>query len=98
LRHLGYTLGVCSVAVGMFYLTLPVQAEMYVAGQMGVNIPRNLSSVEYSAGGNTVSGNDLSLQNSLMYGAKAGYYFDSLKWQKNQSRRRNRSVQFNASY
>jgi opacity protein-like surface antigen len=58
------------------------QAEMYVAGQVGVNIPYSLSNVEWSAGGSTVSGNDLSLQNSLMYGAKAGYYFDSLKWQK----------------
>ena len=79
MRHLRYTLGVCSVAMGVFCLTLPLHAEMYVAGQVGANIPQSLSNVEYSAGGVTVGGNDLSLQNSLMYGAKAGYYFDSLK-------------------
>jgi hypothetical protein len=31
-------------------------------------------------GGVTVEGNNLSLQNSLIYGATAGYYFDTLKW------------------
>jgi opacity protein-like surface antigen len=61
--------------------SLPVKAEMYVAGQVGANIPSSLSNVEYSAFGVTLGGNDLSLQNSLMYGAKAGYYFDSLKLQ-----------------
>lgn len=81
MRHVRYTLGVSSVVIGMFCLTLPLQAEMYVAGQVGANIPNSLSSVEYSAFGVTVGGNDLSLQNSLMYGAKAGYYFDSLKVQ-----------------
>ena len=55
---------------------------MYVAGQMGVNIPQSLSNVQYSPGGSTVGGNDLSLQHSLIYGAKVGYYFDKLKWYK----------------
>ena len=54
---------------------------MYVAGQVGVNIPYSFSNVEYSALGVTLGGNDLALQNSLMYGAKAGYYFDTVKWQ-----------------
>lgn len=76
MRCLGLLIG-----LSVFCLTLPVQAEMYVAGQVGANIPRDLSNVEWSAGGVTVGGNDLSLQNSLMYGAKAGYYFDSLKFQ-----------------
>ena len=81
MRSLRYGFVVCSVAIGMFCLTLPVQAEMYVAGQMGANVPRKLSDVEYSQGGVNVGGNNLSLQNSLMYGAKVGYYFDSLKFQ-----------------
>lgn len=83
MRSSFYTLGVSSVAMGVLCLTLfsrPVQAEIYVAGQVGVNIPYNLSNVEWSAGGVTLGGNDLSLHNSLMYGAKLGYYFDSLKW------------------
>ena len=69
--------------MGVLCLTLfsrPLQAEVYVAGQVGVNIPYSLTNVEWSAGGVTLGGNDLSLQNSVMYGAKFGYYFDSLKW------------------
>ena len=80
MSHLRYTSGVFSVAIGIFCLTLPVQAEMYVAGQVGASIPNKFSNVEGvdSSAGLTVS--DLSLQNSLMYGAKLGYYFDSIKW------------------
>ena len=81
MRHVRYVLGVSSAVMGIFCLTLPLEAEMYVAGQVGANIPNSLSSVEYSAFGVTLGGSDLSLQNSLMYGAKAGYYFDSLKVQ-----------------
>ena len=61
-------------------LSLPVQAEMYVAGQLGVSFPQKLLGVQWDAGGSTLSGNHLSLDNSVMYGAKVGYYFDSLKW------------------
>ena len=68
--------------MGMLALVLfsrPVQAEMYVAGQIGAHMPNDASNVEFSAAGGTVGGSDLALQNSLMYGAKAGYYFDSVK-------------------
>lgn len=58
----------------------PVLAEVYVAGQVGANVPADLSEVEWSLGGATASGNDLSLQTSFVYGAKLGYYFDRLKW------------------
>ena len=58
----------------------PAKAEMYAAGQAGVNIPYSLSNVEWSSGGVTLGGNDLSLKNSVVYGAKFGYFFDSLKW------------------
>ena len=53
---------------------------MYVAGQMGVSIPNSFSNIEGvgSNAGGTLS--DLSLQKSFMYGAKLGYYFDSMKW------------------
>lgn len=53
---------------------------MYVAGQMGVSIPNSFSNIEGvgSNAGGTIS--DLSLQKSFMYGAKLGYYFDSMKW------------------
>lgn len=67
-------------ALCLMLFSRPVQAEMYVAGQVGANIPQDLSNVEYSAGGGTLGGNNLALENSVMYGAKLGYYFDSLKW------------------
>ena len=53
-----------------FFLLLssPAQAELYVAGQLGGSIP------------NSFGNEDLSLKNSFMYGAKLGYYFESLKW------------------
>ena len=83
MKRPGCVLGICSLSVGLVCLMLsgpPAHAEMYVAGQAGVNIPYNLSNVEWRAGGVTLGGNDLSLHNSLMYGAKLGYYFDSHKW------------------
>jgi len=83
MRRSGYALGLYSLSVGLVCLTLsgrPAQAEMYVAGQVGVNLRQKLSNVEWSAGGVTLGGSDLSVHNSLMYGAKLGYYFDSLKW------------------
>lgn len=83
MRCLRSVVGLSSVAVGVLCLTLfsrPVQAEMYVAGQVGVLIPNSFSNIEGvdSNAGLTVS--DLSLQNSVIYGAKLGYYFDSMKW------------------
>jgi opacity protein-like surface antigen len=59
----------------------PAKAELYVAGQVGVTLPQNLSNVEHSSGGpTTFDENDQSLKSSLMYGVKLGYYFESLKW------------------
>jgi opacity protein-like surface antigen len=54
---------------------------MYMAGQMGVSIQNSFSNVEGVGGNAGLTTSDLSLQNSVIYGAKLGYYFDSLKWQ-----------------
>lgn len=80
MKYLRYRLGVCSVAMGVLCLTLPVQAEMYVAGQVGANFPDVARNGELSGGGMTLGLDNLKLQKSLMYGAKLGYYFNSLKW------------------
>jgi len=80
MRRLGYTVGVCAVAMGMFCLAVPVQAEMYVAGQVGASVPNKFSNIEGVDNNAGLTISDLSLQNSLMYGAKFGYYFDSIKW------------------
>ena len=75
-----FVLAFFALVLSLTFTSLHAKAEMYVAGQVGVTLPHDLSNVEWSAGGFTAKGNDLSLHNSLMYGGKLGYYFDSLKW------------------
>ncbi len=70
----------CVVLTVLLLLGTEARAEMYVAGQVGVTLPQSLGNVEWSASGTTLGGNDLSLHNSVMYGAKLGYYFDSVNW------------------
>ena len=83
MRRLRCVPGLSFVAVGMLCLALfsgPVQAEMYVAGQAGVSIPNRFSNLEGVDSNTGLTVSDLSLHNSVMYGAKIGYYFDSMKW------------------
>ena len=58
----------------------PAVGELYMAGQVGLTLPNSVSSVEGTGrfAGLSFSGGDL--QTSVMYGAKMGYYFDSIKW------------------
>jgi len=58
----------------------PALAEMYVAGQVGVSMPKSLQNIQGTDSFSGVSFSDLSLQDSFIYGAKLGYYFDSMKW------------------
>jgi opacity protein-like surface antigen len=78
-KRLNQELWLLALAVFLL-LSSPAQAELYIAGQVGVSIPNKFSNVEGvdSAAGLNIS--DLKLQNSFMYGAKLGYYFDRLKW------------------
>ena len=68
----------CSLSLVL--CSTPIQAEPYVAGQFGVTIPNRLSHIEGTGSNTGLTMSDLSLQTSIMYGAKLGYYFDSLKW------------------
>ena len=71
---------VASLLLLLFVPNLPAQAELYVAGMVGDSIPYSFSGVEGvgTHEGDTISG--LNLRNSKLYGAKIGYYFDSMKW------------------
>ncbi len=69
----------CLIALLTF--TESSHAEMYVAGQLGVNIPNGYSDVSATGGSVNVTTSSLSQQNSMMYGAKLGYYFDSLNYE-----------------
>ena len=56
------------------------QAEMYVAGQVGATIPNDLTDVQTVGPAAGLKLSDVSLHNSFMYGAKLGYYFDSVQF------------------
>lgn len=61
---------------------LPAWGEMYLAGQVGLTSPRSASQVDLAVDQTIlppISLNDLDLKNSIMYGGKLGYYFDSIK-------------------
>jgi len=85
MNRLYSAIGSCSVMVAMCVLVLfgsPVQAELYVAGQIGAHLPNDASNVTSGGPRPNVGGSDLALQNSLMYGAKLGYYIDQAKFGK----------------
>jgi opacity protein-like surface antigen len=73
-----------SLGFALFW-TVPADAEPYIAGQVGAAFPLPLSNVQLSriptptTPADTES-SDLALANSGVYGAKAGYYFESLRW------------------
>ncbi len=54
MRRLCSVIGWSSLVAGAFALTLvsrPVQAEVYVAGQVGANVPNDFTDVQWSVGG-----------------------------------------------
>ncbi|MGA6828805.1 outer membrane beta-barrel protein [Nitrospira sp. NS4] len=80
---MNYGLGLCAVVAGVLCLAVSApqaRAEMYIAGQVGATLPKSLSGIELTAGGATGGIDDLQLNDSVMYGAKLGYYFESIKW------------------
>lgn len=63
-------------------VALPAWGEVYMAGQVGFTSPRNASQVDLAVDQTVLppsSLSDLDLKNSIMYGGKLGYYFDSVK-------------------
>ena len=78
-----YAWGLAVLAAGVFSLTAPggpAWAEMYVAGQVGMTLANDLFNVKGAGPNQGISFSDTSLQDSFMYGAKLGYYFESMKW------------------
>jgi len=55
-----------------------VEAETYIGGQAGFTIPEGLGGVTNDGGGTRFD--NLDLNNSFTYGAKAGHYFEQYKW------------------
>ncbi|MEP6936196.1 MAG: hypothetical protein ABI988_20015 [Nitrospirota bacterium] len=76
------------VITSLLTLLLPIvlftplaYAESYVAGQLGMTFPQDLSNGKVTQDG--LGGLDLSdqpLKNSIMLGAKVGHYFSRAKW------------------
>lgn len=72
-----------AVAIGLVALMLfgrPAQAEWYVAGQGGVSFSNSFNNAESTGAFAGIHFSDLDLHRAPVYGAKVGYYFDSLKW------------------
>ena len=83
MRRLGFMVGVCSVAVSVMCLTLPssfAHAEGYVAGQIGYTSPNALSNVQGVGPISGIGFSDLKLHDSIVYGAKVGYYLPAVNW------------------
>ena len=55
-------------------------AEFYIAGQAGYTMPNDLSDVHSTGTLSGITLSDLDLKESVMYGAKLGYFFPTLKW------------------
>jgi opacity protein-like surface antigen len=60
----------------------PAYAEPYIAGQLGISVPGSLSDIDVTTAGlpSGVTFSDLDLQNSFLFGAKAGYFSRSVRW------------------
>ncbi|MFO0779345.1 MAG: porin family protein [Nitrospira sp.] len=61
---------------------IPAWGEMYMAGQVGLTSPRSASQVDLAVDQTIlppISLSGLELKNSIVYGGKLGYYFDSVK-------------------
>jgi opacity protein-like surface antigen len=81
--------GLFALALIVVSATLaPARAEMYIAGHVGVTVPRDTTQGEVQGTGDPftdptksfpTSLSDLNLQTSLVYGGKVGYYFEKVK-------------------
>lgn len=83
MRRSDHALGLYILLVGLCCVTLSgrsAQAELYVAGQIGYTSPGDLSSVQGTGAISGLSFSDLKLHDSIVYGAKVGYYFPSVNW------------------
>ncbi|RPH80384.1 MAG: hypothetical protein EHM80_05375 [Nitrospiraceae bacterium] len=74
----------CSFGVVLLW-AVSVDAEPYIAGQAGVAFPQALSNVELDqiptpTTPEGTQSSDLALAKSGVYGAKVGYYFESVRW------------------
>lgn len=78
--------GACLLTTVSFLTSFPslVQAETYVAGQLGVTLPsigKGLTDVDLTGSftpGSTTS--DQALKSSVLWGAKVGHFFKSIPW------------------
>ena len=71
-----------SILLGcLMLIETPAYPEGYIGGQFGVSIPGSLSNIDVtSAGTSGVTFSDFDLKNSLLFGAKAGYFSQSVRW------------------
>ena len=64
--------------LGMTGVVDPVQAEWYLAGQGGQQIPQDLTNIRGTGSFTGVTANNLNLRTQWAYGVKAGYVFSGV--------------------
>ena len=71
----------CIVGTLTMILGITAQAELYVAGQVGANIPQDMTDVRGVEASSGVTVSDLDLDNQVVFGVKFGGYLpNSLNW------------------
>lgn len=75
-------LGLIVVSGCLTLMQTPAYPEAYIAGQFGISIPGSLSDIDVTSAGlpGGVKFSDLDLQNSFLFGAKIGYFSQSVRW------------------
>lgn len=66
--------------VSGWLLSSESQAELYLAGQVGVTVPQAFSDVKGIGPLTGFTFSDLKMHNAPVYGLKVGYFFPSLPW------------------
>lgn len=75
-QHRGSFVVAAFVLLALGGLIAPdVRAELYIGGQVGYSKPNNFSKVEFTGNASGMTSTNLDLQNSVLYGAKVGYFF-----------------------
>jgi opacity protein-like surface antigen len=68
------------IAMSALYGPKLASGEMYVAGEAGVTVPSGLTNIEGTGPLSGLRNTDLDQSLSSIFGAKVGYFFESLPW------------------
>lgn len=82
-KSLQYRLFIRSILLAgcLMVMQTPAYPEGYIAGQFGISVPGSLRNIDVTTPGTSgVTFSDFDVQNSLLFGAKVGYFSQSVRW------------------